>query len=48
MKFKKDDIGSAVFVGSILLGLGLDLLFGRPDVGVLLGVGFILVELSKK
>ncbi len=50
-KFKKksDEVGRMCFVGSILLGLGIGLLYGRPDAGVLigLGVGFIIYATVK-
>ncbi len=48
MKRKKDkDPGGLFFVGSLFVGLGIGMYFGRPDVGVLtgLGVGFILMGL---
>ena len=40
---KKESKSDFVFVGCLFLGLGTGLYFGRPDVGVLvgLGVGFI-------
>jgi len=47
-KKKKDkDPGGLFFVGSLFVGLGIGMYFGRPDVGVLtgLGVGFILMGL---
>lgn len=48
---KKDDkyaLGGLLFVGSLMLGLATGLYFGRPDVGVLggLGIGFILMGLA--
>ena len=51
MKKKREkEPGGLFFVGSLMLGLGIGLYFGRPDVGVLigLGVGFILMGLSYK
>ena len=51
-KKDKDPVGSTLFVAFLLLGIGIGLYFGRPDVGVLvgLGVGFIAkaICLSKK
>lgn len=46
---KSDSAGGLVFVGSLMLGIGLGLLYGRPDVGTMvgLGVGFILFGLIK-
>lgn len=48
-KYKKEDIGRIFLVGSILIGLGLGLLFGQVGVGGLigLGVGFILLSIIK-
>ena len=45
---KKDNSGLWVPAGA-LLGVGIGLLYGRPDVGVLvgLGIGFILMDLTK-
>jgi len=42
-KPKKESKSDFVFVGCLMLGIGIGLYFGRPDVGVLvgLGVGFI-------
>ncbi len=52
VKKDKDPVGSALFVGCLMLGIGIGLYFGRPDVGVLvgLGVGFIVkaISLSRK
>jgi hypothetical protein len=50
MTKKKNAIGDrsgAAFVGFLLIGLATGLLYGRPDVGVLmgLGVGFIAMAL---
>ena len=47
---KKEDRGGLVFVGSLLICLGIGLGFGRPDVGVLvgLGVGFILMSIVQR
>ena len=48
-KFKKKekDPGGLLFVGALFVGLGIGMYFGRPDVGVLtgLGVGFLLMAL---
>ena len=48
-KSKSDVAGGLVFVGSLMLGIGLGLLYGRADVGTMvgLGVGFILFGLIK-
>jgi len=48
-KSKSDAAGGLVFVGSLMLGIGLGLYYGRPDVGTMvgLGVGFILFGLIK-
>jgi hypothetical protein len=48
-KSKSDSAGGLVFVGSLMLGIGFGLLYGRPDVGTMvgLGVGFILFGLMK-
>ena len=48
-KKRSDDVGGMVFVGFILLGLALGLLYLRPDTGVLagLGAGFIGYALVK-
>jgi len=45
MKKKKDNPGNYMFVGALFVGLGMGMYFGRPDVGVLLGlgVGFLLL-----
>ena len=48
---KKDPKPGLAFVGCLMLGLGTGMYFGRPDVGVLigLGVGFIaMAVLTKK
>lgn len=49
-KTKNNEDSSGIFVpGGLLLGLGLGLAYGRPDVGALvgLGVGFILMAIVK-
>jgi len=47
---KKDSKAGLAFVGCLMLGLGTGLYFGRPDVGVLigLGVGFIAMAILTK
>ena len=46
-KKKEKDPGGLLFVGALFIGLGIGMYFGRPDVGVLtgLGVGFILMAI---
>jgi len=46
-KKKKKNPGSYLFVGALLLGLGIGMYFGRPDAGVLtgLGAGFLLLAI---
>jgi len=41
--------GGSIFVGMMFLGLGIGMIFGRADVGVLIGmgIGFIASELYK-
>jgi hypothetical protein len=48
-KSKSDSAGGLVFVGCLMLGIGFGLLYGRPDVGTMvgLGVGFILFGIIK-
>ena len=48
-KSRSDTIGGFVFVGPLLIGIGLGIYFGQTAVGVLvgLGVGFILFGLVK-
>jgi hypothetical protein len=48
-KSRSDNAGGLVFVGSLMLGIGIGLFYGRPDVGTMvgLGVGFILFGLIK-
>jgi len=48
-KSKSDSAGGLVFVGCLMVGIGLGLYYGRPDVGTMvgLGVGFILFGLIK-
>jgi hypothetical protein len=47
---KKDSKPGIAFVGCLLLGLGIGQYFGRPDAGVLigLGVGFIVMAILTK
>lgn len=52
-KKEKWAIESGVFLGALFIGLGIGLLYGRPDIGVLigLGVGFLggaIAHLFKK
>jgi hypothetical protein len=46
---KSDSAGGLVFVGCLMVGIGMGLFYGRPDVGSLLGlgVGFILFGIIK-
>ncbi len=48
-KTKADTVGGLVFVGPLLIGLGLGIYYNQTAVGVLvgLGVGFILFGLVK-
>jgi hypothetical protein len=48
-KKKSDSVGGLVFVGPLMIGLGLGIYFNQTAVGVLvgLGVGFILFGLVK-
>lgn len=48
-KSKSDNVGSFVFVGPLMIGVGLGIYYGQPAVGVLvgLGVGFIFFGLVK-
>ena len=48
-KSKSDAAGGLLFVGSLMIGIGCGLYYGRPDVGVMLGlgVGFILFGITK-
>ena len=48
-KSKSDTVGGLVFVGPLLIGIGLGIYFNQTAVGVLvgLGVGFILFGLVK-
>ena len=39
-KSKKSDQTGYAFVGCLLIGLAIGQLYGRPDVGVLAGLGF--------
>lgn len=45
----EDNVSGLIFVSLMFFGLGVGLLFGRPDVGVLvgLGAGFIAMALVK-
>ena len=46
---KSDVVGGLVFVGSLMLGIGLGIYYGSAAVGTMigLGVGFILFGLIK-
>ena len=48
-KSKSDTVGGLVFVGPLMIGIGLSIYFNQTAVGVLvgLGVGFILFGLVK-
>ncbi len=48
-KSKSDTVGGLVFVGPLMIGIGLGIYFNQTAVGVLvgLGVGFILFGLVK-
>ena len=48
-KSKSDTVGGLVFVGPLMIGLGLGIYFNQTAVGVLvgLGFGFILFGLVK-
>jgi len=48
-KSKSDTVGELVFVGPLMIGIGLGIYFSQPAVGVLvgLGVGFIFFGLVK-
>ncbi len=48
-KSKSDNVGGLVFVGALMIGIGLGIFYGNPAVGTLvgLGVGFILFGLVK-
>jgi len=48
-KSKSDTIGGFVFVGPLLIGIGLGIYYNQTAVGVLvgLGVGFILFGIVK-
>ncbi len=49
MKDNSNEVSGIAFVGSILVGIGLGMLYGRTGVGALLGigVGFILMATIK-
>jgi hypothetical protein len=38
-KRKKDNPGNYLFLAGLFIGLGTGLYYGRPDVGVLIGLG---------
>jgi hypothetical protein len=46
---KSDVAGGLVFVGSLMIGIGLGIFYGNPAVGTMigLGVGFMLFGLVK-
>jgi hypothetical protein len=46
---RSDTAGGMVFVGSLMIGIGLGIYYGQTAVGVLvgLGVGFVLFGLVK-
>jgi hypothetical protein len=48
-KSKSDTVGGFVFVGPLMIGIGIGIYFNQTAVGVLvgLGVGFILFGLVK-
>jgi len=48
-KSKSDTVGGLVFVGPLMIGIGLGIYYGQTAVGVLvgLGVGFIFFGLVK-
>ena len=48
-KSKSDTVGGLVFVGPLMIGLGLGIYYNQTAVGVLvgLGVGFLLFGLVK-
>jgi len=48
-KSKADTVGGMVFVGPLMIGLGLGIYYNQTAVGVLvgLGVGFVLFGLVK-
>ncbi|MBU0760709.1 MAG: hypothetical protein KJ858_03390 [Nanoarchaeota archaeon] len=48
-KSKSDSAGGLLFVGSLMIGIGLGIFYGNTAVGTLvgLGVGFILFGLIK-
>jgi hypothetical protein len=48
-KNKSDTVGGLVFVGPLMIGLGLGIYYNQTAVGILvgLGVGFILFGLVK-
>ncbi len=48
-KSRSDNAGGLLFVGPLMIGIGLGIYFGNAAVGVLvgLGVGFILFGLVK-
>ena len=48
-KSKSDTVGGLMFVGPLMIGIGLGIYYNQTAVGVLvgLGVGFILFGLTK-
>jgi hypothetical protein len=48
-KSKADVVGGLIFVGSLMIGIGLGIFYGNTAVGTMigLGVGFILFGLVK-
>ena len=48
-KSKSDTVGGLVFVGPLMIGIGLGIYYGQTAVGVLvgLGIGFIFFGLVK-
>jgi hypothetical protein len=49
IKLKSDTAGGLVFVGALMIGIGLGIFYGNTAVGTMigLGVGFILFGLVK-
>jgi hypothetical protein len=48
-KSRSDDAGGMIFVGALMIGIGVGIFFGNPAVGTLvgLGIGFIFFGLVK-
>ena len=42
-KSKSDTVGGLVFVGPLMIGLGLGIYFNQTAVGVLVGLGFSFI-----